>query len=362
MGKRKNITTRDIAQYTGLSQATVSMILSQKQNVSFSSQTRKIVQQAARDLGYQMQTRHKEKGKTDLHHTLIVLAPLLSNGYYSTLIHSITTEARKHDYTVFTITTMRKGENEDFYYSLLSHLQIAGIIYLYPPARIQVANALARQIPVVSIGDKPKGSRFDSVELNGIRAGHLMGEYLWSLGHQKITFISAPIVEREISRLHRYQGLKQAFKEHGQSDQAISLKTISQSRYETLSMENAEYQVGFTLAMEALQENTPSTAFVANNDMTALGVMAALQSEGYRIPRDFSVAGFDNILLSGLPGISLTSIEHATALKGKEAVDIIHRKNQDSSLHTQHPYILRLEYEPELIIRKSTGKARKHSI
>ena len=36
MGKRKKITTRDIAEYTGLSQSTVSMILSHKDNVSFS--------------------------------------------------------------------------------------------------------------------------------------------------------------------------------------------------------------------------------------------------------------------------------------------------------------------------------------
>lgn len=359
MGKRKKITTRDIAEYTGLSQSTVSMILSQKQNVSFSKETKDQVLHAAKALGYQNSTPKNKTAQKDLNKTIIVLAPLLSNGYYATLIHSIATEARKHHYSVFTVTTMRNAQQEDFYYELLSHLDLAGIIYLYPPAKINRANLLSKKVPVVSIGDKPQGSRFDSVELNGVSAGHLMGEYLIRLGHKQITFISAPIMEKEISRIHRYEGLIHAFEEHDLNPDHIELKTMSLERYESIQSENAEYQVGFDLAMEALQENTISTAFVANNDMTALGVMAALQSEGYKIPKDFSVAGFDNILMSGLPTISLTTIEHASSLKGKEAVDIIFKKNQKEQSPKKHPYILRLEYEPELIIRKSTGKPKR---
>jgi P27 family predicted phage terminase small subunit len=52
MGKRKKVTTRDIAEYAGISQSTVSMILSEKKNVSFSPETIKAVQEAARVLGY----------------------------------------------------------------------------------------------------------------------------------------------------------------------------------------------------------------------------------------------------------------------------------------------------------------------
>lgn len=39
MGKRNKVTTRDIAEYTGVSQSTVSMILSNKPHVSFSKET-----------------------------------------------------------------------------------------------------------------------------------------------------------------------------------------------------------------------------------------------------------------------------------------------------------------------------------
>lgn len=52
MGKRNKVTTRDIAEYTGLSQSSVSMILSSKPHVSFSKETVDKVKAAAKELGY----------------------------------------------------------------------------------------------------------------------------------------------------------------------------------------------------------------------------------------------------------------------------------------------------------------------
>ena len=54
MGKRNKVTTRDIAEYTGVSQSTVSMILSNKPHVSFSKETIDKVRQGAKELGYKL--------------------------------------------------------------------------------------------------------------------------------------------------------------------------------------------------------------------------------------------------------------------------------------------------------------------
>lgn len=56
------------------------------------------------------------------------------------------------------------------------------------------------------------------------------------------------------------------------------------------------------------------------------------------------------------PQIALTTIDHASVRKGEEAVDMIHRKNTQKKDETSHAYIMRLEYEPQLIVRKSTGR------
>ena len=52
MGKRNEVTTRDIAEYTGVSQSTVSMILSNKPHVSFSKETIDKVRQGAKAVSY----------------------------------------------------------------------------------------------------------------------------------------------------------------------------------------------------------------------------------------------------------------------------------------------------------------------
>ena len=52
MGKRNRVTTRDIAEELGISQSTVSMILSNKANVSFTEETVQKVKAKAKELGY----------------------------------------------------------------------------------------------------------------------------------------------------------------------------------------------------------------------------------------------------------------------------------------------------------------------
>ena len=358
MGKRNKVTTRDIAEYTGVSQSTVSMILSKKPHVSFSKETVDKVRAAAQELGYRKPQAGIKKKDTALSRSIIVICPILSNGYYSMIIHSITERAQEYGYTVFTISTLRDVSREELYFNLLSGFELAGVISLYPPSKIAEANALSKQVPVVSIGDKPEACRFDSVELDSKKPGYIIAEHLISLGHTHITYVSTPIRPKEIGRIHRLRGLKSCFRDHGLNPDNIEVKSPTLAAYGRYSSDNSEYQNGYDLAAEALDEHTLSTAFVGNNDMTAFGIMAAISDYGYRIPADYSVCGFDNIALSAMPQISLTTIEHASIFKGQEAVDIIYKKNAQKDNSSKRHYIMRMEYEPELIVRNSTGKCR----
>ena len=194
MGKRNKVTTRDIAEYTGVSQSTVSMILSNKPHVSFSKETIDKVRQGAKELGYKKPVAGVKKKEQALAKSIIVICPLLSNGYYSMIIHSITERAKDYGYTVFTVSTLRDVSQEELYLNLLSGFELAGVISLYPPTKIAQANALSKQVPVVSIGDKPDACRFDAVELDSKKPGYIIAEHLLSLGHKHITYICTPIV------------------------------------------------------------------------------------------------------------------------------------------------------------------------
>lgn len=354
MGKRNKVTTRDIAEYTGLSQSTVSMILSGKKNVSFMPQTEQKVRDAAKKLGYSKPVKKAPVLDTNLENTILLLAPLLTNSYYTSVIHSIAQQASKYGYDVFTAVTFRDSGKETEYLSLAKRSRLAGIIILYPIIEVGLANKISKDVPVVQIGEKPDNIRFDSVELDSSKPGLLMGQHLLSLGHKKIAFISSPMKKHEISRRRRLAGLKAALEEEGLNPDLIEVYTPTSAEFKKYGYQSAEYRTGYEMTKKALSCETKATAFVGQNDMTAYGIMAALSDQGYRIPADYSVAGFDDSRFSSMPQISLTTVEHYAVLKGQDAVNLIYDRNHQSRSGQR---ITRMEYEPNLIRRRSTGKA-----
>ena len=355
MGKRNKVTTRDIAEFTGLSQSTVSMILSGKKNVSFLPETEKKVKDAAKELGYKKPMKRTMPSDTNLSETILVLAPLLTNSYYTSIIHSITDRAASYKYTVLTAVTFRDQEKEKEALSLAETGHPAGVIILYPIKVMAQANRLSGKVPVVLIGEKPDNTRFDSVELDSKKPGFLVADHLLSLGHTRIAFISSPINRHEISRSRRLEGLRLAYESRGLDPDLIELYTPSSAAYKKYSHQSAEQQTGYEMTLQALNASTPATAFVGQNDMTAFGIMAALAEKGFRIPKDYSVAGFDNAAISALPQLSLTSVDHSILEKGRDAVDLIYNRNHNTEPHGR---ITRMEYEPRLIVRNSTGRLR----
>ena len=95
MGKRNRVTTRDIAEELGISQSTVSMILSNKANVSFTEETVQKVKTKAKELGYKKPVPKELVQEKSLANTIVVLCPMVTNGYYSMMMQSITDHAEE---------------------------------------------------------------------------------------------------------------------------------------------------------------------------------------------------------------------------------------------------------------------------
>src|SRR5699024_5155137 len=101
------------------------------------------------------------------------------------------------------------------------------------------------------------------------------------------------------------------------------------------------------------------TAFVCTNDFVAIGIIDTLKNLGYTVPGDFSVGSLDNTLISSFTGISLTTNDHCSDEKGAQTEKMIatQKKRLKDGLQKNTPR-MRLEYEPQLIVRRSTGKPR----
>nr|WP_286675371.1 LacI family DNA-binding transcriptional regulator [Clostridium sp. ZBS12] len=361
MTSYRKITTKDIANYAGVSQSTVSMVLNNRPDVSFSYETKEKVLNAAKVLGYEKNKNNKTCSDTALSKLIIIMCPSLSNLYYTMLIHSITEQANKHGYSIFIAPTLRNPKLEKHYLNMYSNLKVAGIIYLYQSTLISQIKDLVSSTPVVLISDKNEDLDLDSLELNSHKTGYIVGEHLLSLGHKKVAYISTPLLAHEIPRIQRLNGLKKSFFNNNIDIDNIIIKNEDIKNTNQYPLDKTEYLTGYNLTKKLLAERTDITAIIGTNDMVAIGIMDALTEMNYKIPNDFSVCGFDNTLLSSLQKISLTTVDHAIEDKGTEGVNIILKKINSKSSTSKlqnRPCIMRLEYEPFLVKRGSTGIAR----
>jgi LacI family repressor for deo operon, udp, cdd, tsx, nupC, and nupG len=94
------------------------------------------------------------------------------------------------------------------------------------------------------------------------------------------------------------------------------------------------------------------TAFLCVNDATALGVIIALNTRKYDLPREFSVMGFDDISFASFVSPSLTTMKQPRLKIGEEAMDLLLAR-LEGELPRRKEVLLRAE----LIVRNSVSRA-----
>ena len=116
---KKKVTSSQVAEKAGVSQATVSMILNRRSNVSFSAETMEKVECAARELGYELPHRKTQEATARKEKLIVVLCPTLTSPYYVLLLQGIESVANEKGYGVFTCNTQRDAGLEERYLSMI---------------------------------------------------------------------------------------------------------------------------------------------------------------------------------------------------------------------------------------------------
>ncbi|HEV2495798.1 MAG TPA: substrate-binding domain-containing protein [Terriglobia bacterium] len=106
-----------------------------------------------------------------------------------------------------------------------------------------------------------------------------------------------------------------------------------------------------------LAGKTRATAIFCGNDLTAIGVLAALEDAGLSVPGDVSVVGSDDILFARLARPPLTTVKLPRELLGKLAFRAL-EKMLRSKQRRGAEYVLRTQ----LVVRGSTGRVRRESL
>lgn len=347
--KTKKVTLSDIAEKTGVSTAAVSMILSNKKISRFSEKTLKNVQNVAKELGY-----ITKSSKLNTKKMVLIVCPSMFNPYYTTLVQSMEMEAYRLGVSTISFNTYWDIEREKQVEEVAIQNQVDGVIFAMVPQQNQVAFRLNNIIPLVIVGDKKMDLGVDTVDVNNFSAGRLIAKHYINLGHKEFAYISSPLNNEHSARTERLRGLSSVCVENGLKEPNLFIKDEVNPRDE-LNYTEIEYNIGYDLALKCLDTYADATALVAMNDMIAYGVLDAVKSRGFLVPKDYSVSGFDNIFPSKLMGIDLTTVDHHIIQRGKKATRILISKLGSNGNPKE---ITRIEYSSMLIDRKTVSIPR----
>ena len=356
----KKPTSSDVAKLAGVSQAAVSLILNGSEKITFSQETKDRVFEAARQLDYKLPIRKKGKHTPRI---ILVFTPTLTNTYYSELVQHVQEYAETCGYHVNVCNTFRNPKLERYYLDTRVTADVAGIIYSFLPTFPKLVEQLELKIPAVIIGEKQEELGLCSVGLNNAYAGAMLAEHLYQLGHRHIAFLSTPLDQFTMARSQRLEGVRRQLEQYG-IGKNLEIIVADHRERDSDVQEGMPYEfaVGRHLTGRFLRGDYKATAIIGVNDMTALGIMAELADSGYRIPRDFSVCGFDNIFSANLTTPGLTTIDHHLRARCHAAADmLINPKSLTRMMPgmSDVPQVNKIEYTPRLVVRQSTGPCQK---
>ena len=128
----KKVTAKDVAKRAGVSPATVSMILNNKGNVSFSAETIERVTRAARQLNYTVPSfaRPSEHPRKNL---IALFMATLNNPYYPMVNQTVEENVLPHGYHLIIYNIHKRSDIEKYYLDVLVEDKVDGIVYTFSP-------------------------------------------------------------------------------------------------------------------------------------------------------------------------------------------------------------------------------------
>lgn len=320
---------KDVAQALGLSPSTVSRAFTDPDRGNF--QTVERIMQVAHQMGYR---RQPSVGlEPTLSRTINMIVQDSSNPFYVNFLHGVLEKARLANYLTIVADTGEDLSMERAYIRRLNQA-VDGIIAAAPTTPDSELRELARTTPVVLFNREV--SSVSSVVAFDPNDVFLLVQHLYNLGHRRIVFCAGP--KFAWSNKIRTERLEYITREFG-----IELEVIGPF---IPTVQQGQIAASFALLQRP-------TAIMGFNDQLAIGVIQYLLSQGYDVPGDFSVTGFDNTQSASIVHTGLTCLSAPLNEAGHAAVDLLFHRLAG------HLDVKNIRLNAELVVRGSTGPARR---
>ncbi len=334
------ITIKEIAKEAGVSIATVSMILNNKDH-SITNATRIRVLEIVKKHNY-IPNAMAGSLVTQKTHLVGLILPDITNPFFPGIARGAEDKANESGYSIIFCNSDDKLEVEEKYIETLTKKMADGIIIAHSSNSEKMSEILERcKVPIILIDrDFYSENIRGKVLVDNLEGAHKGVTHLINKGYKKIAFLSGSLKTKTAK--DRLDGYKLALKE-------------SNIKYDENLVKFGEYKIewGRNGVKELLNENKLIDAIFCGNDLIAIGAMKELKEKGYIIPNDIGVMGFDDIYLAGLVEPSLTTIRQPNYNMGYKAMELLldNINNKETDIHDKE--IKTITLKTELIIRNS---------
>lgn len=332
-------TLSDVAHKLGVSQASVSRAVNGKPGVS--EETRRLILDTMQDMG--MVGRDSLRG-SPLHVALVT--PDLSNPIFPAFVTSISTHLSKRNILPLLCTYTLSGSSESALLQMVLKSRVEGVIFLAGRYDTEDADhsdyALLREakVPAVFINAMSPDLPGQCVMTDDAAGARMALRHLASQGHTRIGLLMGD--PHHIPSLVKF---RTAMEFAGEVGVQVSPQETVWTTY--------GFESGREAALGLIDDGV--TALLCASDQLALGAIKAVKGRGMSVPGDVSVVGYDDSNWLGFTSPTLTTVRQSVDAMSGAAVDALHHAMRTSSVIDEHKDLV---FEPELVVRESTGMCR----
>lgn len=341
------VTSTDVAREAGVSQATVSRVLSGSDKVS--AATRQRVLAAMERLGYSpnLVARAMKTRRTD---TIGVLVSQITNPFYPQALQAVGRALAAHGKRMVLWDTEVTGEAAAL--DAIRQGLVDGVLFTTGTTETpSLREAVQAQRPVVLLNRSVPDLPGDQVTSDNFAGATAVAEHLVDLGHRRIGLIGGPPLPSTVTE--RRQSFRETLTrlEVALDDQLC--------RYGPLSYDEGAAAMSDLLSVGDRQtgEGSRPTAVFCVNDITALGAVDAARSVGLRVPEDISVVGYDDIQQASWGAFRLTTVNQPIDAMAVRAVELLLARIDDPQRPPEHE-----RFPARLIVRETTAPPPREEI
>src|SRR5258708_5552711 len=274
--------------------------------------------------------------------TIGVTLPDLTNPFFPSLVRGIQAEARRSGYTVTLVETDWQAANENQAVEILRRQSVDGIILVDASlVEFLTHTLLEAHIPLVLLNKGVERQAVAQVTVNNYKGATDAMEWMFSRGHRRIGFLAGPPNVASANQRLR------AYLDH-MGWETIAVEDVDKHPELPITRADLEFAGGQRAAQGLLQKHPDLTCLFAANDLSALGALSYLASQGIKVPEHIALVGFDDILMASLVHPALTTVRQPVYDMGVAGARLLLER-------IEHPEseVRRQVFDPVLVVRQS---------